>query len=102
MRRTFATARHYERTGVTRSDFIAGTARAAYAIEKMGRMPAGVLSRALLPDYRPGRHLGLRKVEARESPNSESIDGIASEKTVETEPVLDVAQFEDDLSPLFS
>ena len=102
MRRTFATARHYERTGVTRSDFIAGTARATYAIEKMGRMPAGVLSGTLLSEYRPGRHLGLRKVEARESPRPESIDAIASEKTVETEPALDVAQFEDDLSPLFS
>lgn len=102
MRRTFATARHYERTGVTRGDFIAGSARAAYAIEKMGQMPAGVLSETLLPEYRPGRHLGLRKVEALESPRPALIDAIASEEIVATAPALDVAQFEDDLSPLLS
>ena len=65
-------------------------------------MPAGVLSGTLLPEYRHGRHLGLRKVEARESPHPAPIDAIASEETVATAPMLDVAQFEDDLSPLFS
>lgn len=66
---------------MTRTDFAVGSARATYAMDRMGQIPAGVLNGTLLAEYRPGRHLASRKLEAFERPRPVPAAAIASEET---------------------
>lgn len=101
MRRAFGAARGYRPTGVTRTDIVSCTPRAAFVVQRMGVLPPEVLNETLSAEYAPAR----LAVSGIEHPIATTTDAMteAFEHTDMAAPDADdaTAPFHDDLAELF-